>query len=153
MKRDGDLTSAVVVYYTTNGTATSGLDYSPLSVPSQFPGRASADFSFATLDDALLEGDESVIITLLTNSAYSVGSPGTGWLLIRDDELVSVSVTADDTARRAATPQFSHLARLRHQRRSDRQPLPSAAPISGSDYVPLDNPVIIPDGDSSRRSI
>lgn len=153
VKRDGDLSSALVVYYTTNGTATSGLDYSPLSgsvtIP---PGAASTEFSFTALDDALLEGDESVVITLVTNSAYSVGNPGTAKLLLRDDELVSVSInTSDDTATEPGDDTGSFIISRGAVINGDLaiNLAISGNALSGSDYVPLDNPVIIPDGASS----
>ncbi|NOS68533.1 MAG: PKD domain-containing protein [Verrucomicrobia bacterium] len=153
VKRDGDLTSALVVFYTTNGTATSGLDYTPLpgavTIP---PGATSADFMLSPLDDALLEGDESVLITLVTNVAYSVDRPGLAKMFIRDDELASVSVAVlDATATEPGEDTGSF--------RISRGPVINGdltvnlaingTAISGADYVPFDNPVIIPDGQSS----
>ena len=153
VKREGDITAALVVFYATSGTATSSNDYAPLSgsvtIP---PGAASADFTFTPVNDALLEGDESVIVTVVTNVAYSVGRPATARIFIRDDELVSVGVTApDDTASEPGVDtgrfQISRGSVINGDLTVNLAINGNA--ISGSDYVPFENPIVIPDGQSS----
>ncbi|MEK7780181.1 MAG: Calx-beta domain-containing protein, partial [Verrucomicrobiota bacterium] len=153
VKRDGDLTAALIVYYTNSGAATSGSDYTPLpgalTIP---PNETSADFTLAPLDDAFLEGDESVVITIVTNSAYSVGSPGTARLFIRDDELVTVSVAVTDNLATEPGDNTGSFVISRGSVINGNLSVNLAIngnAISGADYVPLENPVIIPDGASS----
>ncbi len=152
-KREGDFSAALAVFYSTSGTATSSNDYAPLSgsvtIP---PGAASADFTLAPVNDALLEGDESVIVTLLTNVAYSVGRPASARIFIRDDELASVSVEAtDDTASEpgieTGTFEISRGSVINGDLTVNLAINGNA--FSGSDYLPLENPLVIPDGQSS----
>ena len=82
VKRDGDLSPDLVVYYNVSGTATSGLDYVPLNGWMTIPaGASSADIVLTPLDDNLLEGGESVILTLTNKASYNVGTPGSSTLL------------------------------------------------------------------------
>src|SRR3954449_3376797 len=72
--RAGDMTDNLVVSYTVSGTATSGADFLPLSGLVTIPaGFSSADISVTPVADALLEGDESVMVSLLSNTNYSAG--------------------------------------------------------------------------------
>src|SRR5205807_4191799 len=87
----------LVVAYTVAGTATSGVDYTALPGTVTIPaGAASADILLTPLDDTLLEGDESIIVTLTNAPEYDVGTPGTATIFIRDRQKVTVSITADD---------------------------------------------------------
>ncbi len=153
VKRDGDLTANLSVFYTVSGTATSGSDFVPLSGSVILPaGATSADITLTPLDDSLLEGDESVVLTLATNLAYNIGTPGAATLLIRDDEKVSVSITATDGT---ASEPGDDTGEFRITRGSVVNGdltvylAISGTAISGVDYVPIDNPVVIPNGASS----
>ena len=152
-KREGDFTAALVVFYSTSGTATSSNDYALLTgsitIP---PGAASADFTLTPVNDALVEGDESVVVTLVTNVAYSVGRPATARIFIRDDELVSVTVEAtDDIATEPGLDTGSFQISRGSVINGDLMVnlAINGSAISGSDYVPFENPVVIPDGQSS----
>ena len=153
VKRDGDLSDSLVVGYTVSGTATSGLDYQPLGGLVTIPaGAASADIVLTPRDDSLVEGDESVIVTLTNSLSYDVGTPGSATLFIRDNEKATVSITAtDDTA---AEP-GSDTGLLNISRGSVVNGALtvsfaiSGTAINGVDYVPLDNTAVIPDGASS----
>lgn len=153
VKREGDLTANLEVRYALSGTASNGVDYvTPTGVVTIPAGVASADISVTALDDALLEGEESIILTLLTNAGYNIGLPGAAPRFLRDDEKVSVNISAPDSA--AAEP-GDDTGRFR----ISRGPVVngnltvdlaiSGTALSGADYVPLENPVVIPDGASS----
>src|SRR5205085_10747761 len=76
VKRDGDLSAALTVFYNVSGTAASAVDYVALSGSVTIPaGAASAGVSVTPLDDLLLEGPESVTITLTNNVNYDDGTP------------------------------------------------------------------------------
>ena len=152
-KRDGDLSANLVVNYTVSGSATSGSDYQPLSGSITIPaGSPSASVPVIPIDDSVVEGDESITVTLTNNAAYDIGTPGVATILLRDNEFPSVNVIAtDDTASEPG----DDIGTIRISRGSVVNGvlavnlLISGTAIPGADYVPLDNPVIIPDGQSS----
>ncbi len=152
VKRDGDLTEALVVNYSVSGTASNGVDYASLNGTLTIPaGAASADVVVSPIDDALLEGDESVTLSLLNLVNYDVGTPGNATVFIRDNEKPTVSVTA---AGSPLSEQGTTTATFTISRTGSVGDLTvplgiSGTATSGSDYVPLDNPAVIPDGSSS----
>ena len=85
-----------VLSYTVSGTATPGAgnDYTPLSgTVTIAAGATTADIDVAVLDDDLVEGPETVIVTL---SAVSSGDPE---IAIDDvDHSATLSISDDDTA-------------------------------------------------------
>ena len=152
VKREGDLTGNLLVSYTVSGVASNGVDFIPPSGQVTIPsGAASADIVITPLDDSLTEGDESVILTLTTNVAYNIGTPGTATMFIRDNEKVSVSFTAPDSA---ASEPGDNTAQFRISRGAVTAGnltvnlAISGTTTPGADYLPLDNPVVIPDGAS-----
>ena len=70
-------------------------------------GAASARISVRPIDDTAVEGNETVILTLSANPAYTVGSPNTATVTIADNDTApppSVTVSASDaTAAEAAS--------------------------------------------------
>ncbi|HEY5910543.1 MAG TPA: Calx-beta domain-containing protein [Verrucomicrobiae bacterium] len=150
VKRDGDLTSNLKVFYSVGGTATSGEDYVPLSGELLIPaGSASADIVVTPLDDILVEGDESVTVTLTNSAAYDVGTPGTATLLIFDNEKPAVSITARDDKASEPGEDFGTFVISRGNVTQGALPVYlaiSGTAINGIDYIPLDNMVVIPNG-------
>jgi hypothetical protein len=153
VKRDGGLTPNLVIYYAVGGTATGGLDYTPLSGSVIIPsGATSADIILTPLNDSLLEGDESVVLTLSTNAAYNVGTPGAATLFIHDRQEPSVNIVATDPTASEPGDDFGTFIISRGTVVSG--PLTvylaiSGTAINGIDYVPLDNTVVIPNGANS----
>ena len=81
-------TAAITLRYSVGGTATAGSDYTiantgSVSVSS---GAASVTIPVGIVDDALDEGDETVVLTLTAASGYTVGSPDRHTLTIADDD-------------------------------------------------------------------
>ena len=65
---------ATVIAYSISGTATNGTDYSTLTGSVTIPaGSTTANITIPVIDDAVVEGNETVIITL---TSISSGSPG-----------------------------------------------------------------------------
>ncbi|HKQ75575.1 MAG TPA: DUF4394 domain-containing protein [Blastocatellia bacterium] len=94
----GSFGAASVTVSTADGTATAGQDYAPTTVRLEFAeGVTSAVFSIPVLNDALLEGNETVILNF---SNYSgCGRPGpSGLLTITDDEDGLCPIWAIDSA-------------------------------------------------------
>ena len=153
VKRDGDLSPDLVVSYNVSGTATSGLDYNPLSGSVTIPGGASsADIVLTPLSDNLLEGDESVILTLTNSTTYNVGTPASATLFIKDKSRPYVTITA--TADTASEPgdQFGAFLISRGSVVNGNLTVYlaiSGTAMNGIDYVPIDSTLVIPNGSSS----
>ena len=92
------LTAPLTVTFTLTGTAANGTDYTNLPVTATFlAGQATVDVTVTPVADALVEGSESVILTLTAVSPFALGSPTTGTVTISDSAPV-VSVTAFDAS-------------------------------------------------------
>jgi hypothetical protein len=92
VSRTGPTTSSLSVYFTVSGTATSGEDY--LSIGTSVTigvGSATATMTVTPIDDAEVEGSETVIATISANAAYAIGSPTSATVTIADDESAASS--------------------------------------------------------------
>ena len=142
-----------MVYYTLTGSASNGVDYTSPSGSVTIPaGVTAADVVITALNDALLEGDETVTLVVTTNAAYDIGTPGIATLTLRDDEKVTVTVTAPDSMASEPGDDFGLFRISRTGGTSGNLTvnlLINGTALAGSDYVPLENPVVIPDGSSS----
>jgi photosystem II stability/assembly factor-like uncharacterized protein len=86
--RTGSTASALTVHYTVAGTATSGSDYALLPGTITLGiGSSSAPIFVTPVNDALVESDESVVVTLSANAAYSLGSPSAATVTIVSDDV------------------------------------------------------------------
>ncbi|MCC2668442.1 MAG: bpr, partial [Armatimonadetes bacterium] len=85
--RGGDISGPLQVDYTTSdGTATLPADYTPASGTLTFaPDQASQTFTIPINPDRLIEGDETVNLTLSGAQGGILVSPSTATLLISDD--------------------------------------------------------------------
>ena len=69
----GDITQAISVNYRVEGTAENGIDYENLDGVVIIPaGETEAEIPLSPVDDALVEGEETVIVTLTDGENYSV---------------------------------------------------------------------------------
>lgn len=85
--RTGSTATALTVNYVLSGTATNGLDYPTLPTSIVIPvGQTSVTLPINVLDDALLEGNETVILTLAAGTGYSLGTSRTGTITIADND-------------------------------------------------------------------
>jgi len=87
--RDGNTNSALAVHYQVGGTATRLVDYqTPQGDMPDFviipAGAASATRVIVPIDNTLVEGPESVILSLSAIDAYHVGSPSSATVTIAD---------------------------------------------------------------------
>ena len=83
--RTGSVTDPLDVFYSIGGNV-SGTDYTPtlpgsVTIPA---GQSSATITITPVPDALAEGDETVIFTLLDNPGYDLGTPTTATVTIAD---------------------------------------------------------------------
>ena len=94
----GDQSAALVVNYATGGTAVDGTDYVSLSGTVTIAGgSASETIDVTPVADALVEGDETVSVTISPDAAYVVGSPSSAQVTIADNPQV-VTISANDPA-------------------------------------------------------
>lgn len=84
--RSGSTADTVsVAYSTTNGTATAGVDYTALNGTLTFnPGETSKTVTLVSLADSLVEGDETVLVTLSNPSSGAILGVSTVEVTIRD---------------------------------------------------------------------
>ena len=85
--RSGGTAAGLTVYYTVTGSAVVGGDYAALSgiiiIP---PGAVATNVTVTALNDAELEGDETVVVTLTAHVDYLIAPPGSATVVIHDDD-------------------------------------------------------------------
>ncbi|NAS13813.1 T9SS type B sorting domain-containing protein [Poritiphilus flavus] len=91
---DIPIPGGLIINYTVAGTATPTTDYAALSgiafiLPSE--SQAIIDLS-GVVNDALVEGDETVIVTLAAGAGYTIGADNQATLTIQDNDIGLVSV-------------------------------------------------------------
>jgi predicted RecA/RadA family phage recombinase len=102
--RIGTTNSLLTVNFMVSGTATRGADYTALETNVTFtPGVMSTNLTVGVLDDNLVEGDETVVLTLASGTGYAIGSPALAAVTIWDDEAVVGVAVTDETAGESGT--------------------------------------------------
>ncbi len=97
--RIGSVAANLVVNYALSGTASNGADYSALSGTITIPaGRPNVTLTITPINDTAVEGDESVMVTVLSSAAYNVGHPGSAEITLQDNEISTATLTASDAA-------------------------------------------------------
>ncbi|MFM6419320.1 MAG: Calx-beta domain-containing protein, partial [Planktothrix sp.] len=87
--RTGITTNPLTVYYTTGGTAIKGTDYQNLLGSVTIPaGLTTATIPINVIDDTLVEGSETAIVNLSTNTNYNLGTTS-GTVTIADNDVVT----------------------------------------------------------------
>jgi len=85
--RTGSTAAALAVYFTIGGNATNGSDYGTINSPVTIPaGSASATVNLNPLDDASVESTETVLLTLVSQSAYTIGAASDATIRIDDND-------------------------------------------------------------------
>lgn len=86
LTRTGDITAALTVTYTVGGTATNGSDYNRLTGSVVIPaGQASAMIAVTPVNDAITEGNETIILTLVDGASYDLGAASNATVTIADN--------------------------------------------------------------------
>ncbi len=97
--RSGSTASSLTVNYTLGGTAINGTDYTRLGGSIVIPaGAASAIISIVPADDTLVEGNETVLLTLASNTAYTLGAASSASLTIADNDVAAPPPTTSGTS-------------------------------------------------------
>jgi len=98
LTRSGNISSALTAYYTVGGTATNAIDYDRLTGSVTFAaGSAIALVDVKVFDDSNIEGSESVVLTLNSNAAYTMGSSNSASINITDNDLPTITINANDS--------------------------------------------------------
>jgi len=85
--RSGSTAAPLLVHYTVGGTATAGSDYTALAGTISIPaGQASATIAVVPIDDAAVEANETVLVTLSADPAYTVGANAGATVTIIDND-------------------------------------------------------------------
>jgi K319L-like, PKD domain/PKD domain/Calx-beta domain len=85
LARTGSAAAALTVGYSIAGTATNGVDYTTISGTIVIPAaQAFADLTIAPIPDGVVEGSETVIVTVLDTADYDVGTPASATVTIGD---------------------------------------------------------------------
>ncbi|REJ47775.1 MAG: subtilase [Microcystis flos-aquae DF17] len=93
LTRTGDTTSALTVNIAMSGTATNGTDYTTISTPVNFAaGSATALVDLNVIDDTLVEGTETAILTVLAGTGYTVGSAASATVNIADNDVPDLPI-------------------------------------------------------------
>jgi len=104
ISRTGSLANSLTVTFSVDGTANSGTDYTGIGTTVTIPeGMASAVLIISPLDDAIVEVDETVTVTLLEQAGYEVVTPTAATVVVTDDEPVVTIVASDATAAEPTT--------------------------------------------------
>ena len=92
--RTGSTAAALTVNYAIGGTATNGADYQTLSGSVLIAaGLASASIDVIPVDDNIVEGSETVILTINPTAAYSLGASSSATVTIADNDLPAATPT------------------------------------------------------------
>ena len=101
VSRTGSTASQLIVSYSVAGTATPGTDYTALPGSVTIAaGSSVADILVRPINDTRIEGDETVVVTLNSGPAYTIGSPSSATVTIISDERVTITAL-DPTATEA----------------------------------------------------
>src|SRR5947207_1308937 len=85
--------------FSLNGTAQNGTDYQQVGTSVTIAaGESSSTITIRPIDDTQVEGDETVMLSLSPDAAYSVGSPNSATVTIHDNDQPPPPPTADFTA-------------------------------------------------------
>jgi len=88
--------SAITVNVKFDGSATYGTDYNSIATTVTIPaGQSSAMITVVPVNDTKFEGNETVVVTLLTGSGYALGSPVSATVTIQDNDTNSAPVATN----------------------------------------------------------
>lgn len=152
--RTGPSATNLVVTFTRTGTASAGTDYASFATSiTILAGTNTATLTLTPGADALVEGNETVILTLAANSAYLVGSPNNATVTITDANIPTVTITASSPNASETGPTAGNFTITRVG------PTNAALTVnfsvtgtatSGSDYTSIGTSAVIAAGQSNK---
>lgn len=155
ISRTGGTTGALTVNYSLSGTARNGSDYTLLSSMVVISvNKAAATVTVSPLNDPTPEGDETVILTVMSGTGYTVGSPSAATVTIddNDNDKPAVSVVAADGAASETGADSGSFTLSRTGATTNSLTVGytlTGTAGNGSDYLVLATTVVIPTGQTS----
>ncbi|MEW6303487.1 MAG: Calx-beta domain-containing protein [Verrucomicrobiota bacterium] len=158
--RTGDISQPLDVSWTFSGSASNGADYQQLPTSGAFlVGQAEADLPITPVDDSEVEGEETVIVTLVDGPGYAVGSANSATVTIADNDTAppptpTITVVASDAAAAEAGANTGTFTVSRSGSTTASLTVNytlSGTASNGSDYQSLGTSVTIPAGASSAN--
>jgi predicted extracellular nuclease len=155
--RTGDTTNSLTVNYTVSGTSTNGTDYTPTltGAATIAAGQSFVDITITPVDDALIEGNETLSLTLSPSANYTVGTPSDTVTIVDNDApatpTVNLSVSANASTE-AGTTVITVTAATTSGAVSGNQTVSlgvSGTGITTSDYYLSNTTITIPNGQTS----
>jgi Lectin C-type domain/Calx-beta domain/Ser-Thr-rich glycosyl-phosphatidyl-inositol-anchored membrane family/FG-GAP-like repeat/PA14 domain/LysM domain len=108
LTRTGDLTNSLTVYYAISGTAANTTDYTTITNNVTFlAGSSTAIVNINPVDDVIFEGNETVLLTLTTNTAYNLGAAKTATVNIVENDLPTITISANDSSAGEIVPELA----------------------------------------------
>lgn len=151
--RTGSTAGTLTVDFTVAGSATPGADYNNIGTSVTFSaGQATAIKYVNVINDADIESDETVIVTLQPGTGYTVGSPDTATVTITSEDLPVVTVAATDALASETGPDTGTFTFYRTGPTTGSLSVLFAVggtASSGTDYLPIVSPVVFSPGQAS----
>ncbi len=140
VSRTGSTTAPLNVLYSVGGSATVGSDYTTLTGGVTIPaGQSTATITVTPINDNLVEGAETVVVTLSPTAAYTVGVPVSATVTITSDDATALSITDASVAEgNTGTKNFVFTVRLSNPSASAvtvRYATANGTATAGSDYT------------------
>jgi hypothetical protein len=151
--RSGNLQGDLVVNYSVTGTATPGGQYPTLPGVALIPsGQSSVTVAFQPRTDTRVGADETVIVNVLPEAAYTVGNPASATVSILEQDFTSVTISP--TAQATKPSQAGSFTVQREGDLTDNLVVfltVGGTATPGSDYTTLPASVTIPAGAASTE--
>ncbi len=88
----------VTINYTLTGSASPGADYLPLSGSATIAaGQNTIDIEIKAIDDVMVEGSETVVLTLDSSAEYILGTNSSATVSINDNDAAGINVSTSTT--------------------------------------------------------
>ncbi len=154
--RTGDVTAAQTVLYSRGGTAVNSTDYVNIGSSITFPaGQATVDRFIVPINDATVEGPETVTLTLIDGAGYDLGASISGTVTIADQPVPTISVAVvDDTASEAGDQGLFRFTRTGDTTFSLSVTLSrTGSATNGTDYTSIGTTLVFPAGQATVDKI
>jgi hypothetical protein len=111
--RFGTTNTDLLVSFSISGTASNGVDYVAISNSIVIPASSlTATLPIIPIDDMLVEGPETVTLTLLSDPGYFLDTPSNATVTIKDDEpMLTIAATVPEVVEGSQLPGIFTLTR------------------------------------------
>ncbi len=153
--RSGPTSGDLIVSYTVSGSATSGTDFTSPGTSVTIPsGSDAVTVTLRPVDDGIIEGSESVVLTIAAGISYSLGTPKTATVTIHDNDFPPVVTVAATTAGAAEEGPTAGIFTFTRSTNNTSASLTVKFTVSGTatspdDYPSIGSSVTIPAGSTS----